>query len=57
MLGVIAFVVAVIGAILAWVDTTISVPHLLTFVFVVLALMALQGLWTWAPWDNRNPRP
>jgi hypothetical protein len=54
MLSLIAFVIALIGAILAWVDKTISVQHLIALVFVVLALVALGGLWTWSPWGPAN---
>jgi len=54
MLGLIAFVVAVIGAVIAWVDKTISVNHLLALVFVVLAFLALHLAWGW--WGDYRGR-
>jgi uncharacterized membrane protein YfcA len=40
MLAVIACLVSVIGAVLAWTDNTISVQHLLAIAFVVLLFIA-----------------
>ena len=55
MFGLLAFVAAVIGAILAWVDKTMSVAHLLALVFVVLAFLALHLAWGW--YGDRRGRP
>ena len=53
MFGLIAFVLFVIATIVAWVDKTISEPHLIAIVAAGLAFLALQTVWGWAPWGNR----
>ena len=40
MLAVLAMVVFVIGAVVGWVDKSISVPHLLVIMFIGMALLA-----------------
>lgn len=42
MLAIVAFVVFVIGAVVAWVDKTISTAHLLAIAFIGLAFLALH---------------
>jgi hypothetical protein len=57
MFGLIAFVLFVIATIVAWVDKTISDPHLIAIVAAGLAFLALQTVWGWAPWGGRGPNP
>jgi hypothetical protein len=57
MFGIVAFVLFVVATIVAWVDKTISVPHLLAIIAAGLAFLALQAVWGWAPWTNSPPRP
>ncbi len=52
MFGLIAFILAVIGAAVAWFDKGVSVQHLFVFVFVIFACLAIEGAWGWAPWKR-----
>jgi hypothetical protein len=54
MLAVIAGVIFIIGAVVGWVDKTISIPHLLVIGFVGFAFLAGHlALRVWAP-DGRR---
>jgi hypothetical protein len=52
MFGLIAFVLFVIVTILAWIDKTVSVSHLIAIVAAGLAFLALQTVWGWSPWTR-----
>jgi hypothetical protein len=47
MFAIFAFVVFLIGAILSWVDKTVSLEHLMTCAFIGLALLAAHFIWGW----------
>jgi hypothetical protein len=54
MLAVVALVLFIIGAILSWVDKTISVDHLLFVGFAGWAFLAGHLIWGW--WGTTHGR-
>jgi hypothetical protein len=49
--GLIAFVLFVIAAILAWSGKA----HAEAIAYAVLACLAIQSAWPWSPWAGRTP--
>jgi hypothetical protein len=49
--GLIAFVLLVIAAILAWQKG----DHPAAIAYAGLALLAIQSVWPWSPWAGRRP--
>lgn len=50
MFGLLAFILFVIAAILAWTGQ----DHSAAIAYAGLACLALQTVWAWAPWTGRR---